>query len=46
MGLFFTGGDPQLRISQDSIRILCHSSMIEVETILHWVKVDPGWRLL
>jgi len=46
MGLFFTSGQPQLRISQDSIRIFCHSSMIEAETIRHWVRVDPGWRLL
>jgi hypothetical protein len=46
MGLFFASGHPQLGISQDSIRILCHSSMIEAETIRQWVRVDPGWRLL
>jgi hypothetical protein len=33
-----------------SVRIrfafLCHSSMIEAETIRHWDQVDLGWRLL
>jgi hypothetical protein len=42
MGLFFTSGHPQLGISEDSIRILCHSSMIEAEAIRYWVRVDHG----
>ena len=46
MGLFFTSGHSQLGITEDSIRTLCHSSMIEAETIRHWVRVDHGWRLL